>query len=57
MREAFPESCPYRYVVLDRDGKFGEEVTELLSPVASNLHGSVLQALGKAYVSYCTSLV
>ena len=31
LREAFPESCPYRYAVLDRDGKFGEEVAELLT--------------------------
>jgi hypothetical protein len=29
LREAFPESCPYRYAVLDRDGKFGEEVTAI----------------------------
>jgi transposase InsO family protein len=31
LREAFPESCPYRYAILDRDGKFGEEVTDLLT--------------------------
>ena len=31
LREAFPESCAYRYVILDRDGKFGEEVTDLLT--------------------------
>jgi transposase InsO family protein len=30
-REAFPESCPYRYTILDGDGKFGQEVTELLT--------------------------
>jgi putative transposase len=24
LREAFPGSCPYRYAILDRDGKFGE---------------------------------
>jgi putative transposase len=23
LREAFPEFCPYRYAILDRDGKFG----------------------------------
>ncbi len=28
-RQAFPESCSYRYAILNRDGKFGEEVTEL----------------------------
>ena len=31
LREAFPESCPYRYAILDGDAKFGEEVTELLT--------------------------
>jgi hypothetical protein len=31
LREAFPESCPYRYAILDRDGKFGEEATDLLA--------------------------
>ena len=31
LREAFPLSCPYLYVILDRDGKFGEEVTDLLT--------------------------
>jgi hypothetical protein len=31
LREAFPESCPYRYTILDGDAKFGEEVTELLA--------------------------
>ena len=30
LREAWPESCPYRYAILDRDGKFGREVPELL---------------------------
>jgi transposase InsO family protein len=31
LREAFPDSCAYRYMILDRDGKFGEEVTDLLT--------------------------
>ncbi len=31
LREAFPESCPYRYAILDRDGKFGEEIADLLT--------------------------
>ncbi len=30
LREAFPGSGRYRYVILDRDGKFGEKVTDLL---------------------------
>jgi hypothetical protein len=29
--EAFPEACRYRYAILDRDGKFGQEVSELLT--------------------------
>jgi putative transposase len=30
LREAFPESCPYRYAILDRDAKFGKDVANLL---------------------------
>jgi transposase InsO family protein len=30
LREAFPEPCPYRYALLDRDSKLGTEVTDLL---------------------------
>jgi hypothetical protein len=30
LREAFPESCPYRYAILDGDVKFGQEVTDVL---------------------------
>jgi putative transposase len=31
LRETFRESWPYRYAILDRDGKFGREVAELLT--------------------------
>jgi putative transposase len=31
LREAFPEAGPYRYMILDRDAMFGEEVTNLLT--------------------------
>jgi putative transposase len=31
LREAFPESCPYRYAILDREAKFGKDVTDLLA--------------------------
>jgi transposase InsO family protein len=31
LREAFPESGPYRYAILDRDSKFGEELSGLLA--------------------------
>ena len=30
LREAFPEPCPYRYAVFDRDAKFGKDVADLL---------------------------
>jgi putative transposase len=30
LREAFPEPCPYRYAVLDRDAKFGKDMTDHL---------------------------
>jgi putative transposase len=30
LREAFPLPCPQRYVVLDRDSKFGSDVIEFL---------------------------
>src|SRR5262245_8451282 len=32
----FRESCQYRYAILDRDGKFGEEVAELLTSSGMN---------------------
>jgi transposase InsO family protein len=31
LREAFPISYPYRHAILDRDGKFSEEVTDLFT--------------------------
>src|SRR5262245_8255444 len=31
LREAFPESCSYRYAILDGDAKFGGEVIDLLT--------------------------
>lgn len=30
LREAFPEACPYRYVILDRDTKWDDEVMAFL---------------------------
>jgi transposase InsO family protein len=30
LREAFPLPCPYRYVLFDRDSKFGSEVLQFL---------------------------
>ena len=30
LREAFPEHCPYRYAVFNRDAKFGKDVADFL---------------------------
>jgi putative transposase len=30
LREAFPDPCPYRYALLDRDSKFGKDAMEFL---------------------------
>jgi putative transposase len=30
LRDAFPESCPYRHAILDHDTKFGSDVIDLL---------------------------
>jgi transposase InsO family protein len=30
LRDAFPESCAYRYAIFDRDSKFGTDVIDLL---------------------------
>jgi hypothetical protein len=57
LREAFPESCPYCYAILDGDAKFGEEAIELL--IASGMKPiriSPASPWQKGYVSYCTSL-
>ena len=34
LREAFPLPCPYRYVLFDRDSKFGSEVLQFLNSSA-----------------------
>jgi transposase InsO family protein len=31
LRETFPETCPYRYVILDRDSKFDDEFITFLT--------------------------
>ena len=56
LREAFPEACPYRIAILDRDGKFGQEVTDLL--IASGMKPRRISPASpwqKDRVSYCTS--
>jgi hypothetical protein len=47
LKEAFPESCAYRYRILDRDAKFGTEAADLLAVAASSLYARALPALGK----------
>jgi len=36
LREAFPDSTPYRYVILDRDTKFDTEVLNVLRSIGLN---------------------
>jgi hypothetical protein len=45
LREAFPESCSYRYAILDGDAKFGEDVTELLTASGMNTVSRYLRRL------------
>ena len=40
LREAFPIPCPYRHAILDRDGKLGEEVTDLLTASGMKFTGA-----------------
>ena len=48
LREAFPESCPYRYAILDGDSKFGQEVTDMLRAAGTKrVQISSLQARGR----------
>jgi hypothetical protein len=57
LREAFREACPYRYALLDRDAKFGKDVTDLL--ISSGIKPKRIGyhcPWQKDYVSYCTSL-
>ncbi len=37
LREAFPEASPPQYLILDRDGKFGGDVTQMLECLGSQL--------------------
>jgi hypothetical protein len=44
LREAFPEPCPYRYVIFDRDRKFDGEVTAFLKAVGLKPKRTSMQA-------------
>jgi hypothetical protein len=47
LREALPLPCAYRYVIFDRDGKFGAEVRTFLKAAGSNLSGPASAVHGK----------
>jgi hypothetical protein len=45
LREAFPEAAPYRYVILDRDSKFDEEVITFLKATGLEPRRTSIRAL------------
>ena len=47
LREAFPEACRYRYVILDRDRKFDGEVTGFLRAAGLEPKRTSVQAPGQ----------
>ena len=47
LRETFRESCQYHYAILDRNGKFGEQVTELLTASGVKPTRTSAPALGR----------
>ena len=47
LREAFPESCRYRYVILDRDSKFDAEVMAFLKAAGLGRSGRARRRHGK----------
>ena len=56
LREALPWPCPYRYILFDRDAKFGGEVREFLK--ASGIQAvrtSIRSPWQKGYAPHCTS--
>ena len=44
LREAFPEAAPYRYVILDRDSKFDDEVISFLKATGLKPKRTSIQA-------------
>jgi hypothetical protein len=58
LREAFPESCPYRYAILDGDAKFGVKVTDVLTqcgmkPVRISLASPWQNGIAKRWIGGC----
>jgi putative transposase len=60
LRETFHEPCPYRYVILDRDAKFGKEVTDLLTasgvkPTRTSFASPWQNGIAERWVESCRS--
>jgi len=58
LREAFPEACPYRYVILDRDTKFDAEVIAFLKatglqPKRTSVQSPWQNGLAERWVGSC----
>ena len=56
--EKFCGSSPYRYVILDRDGKYGREVTDLLTasgikPVRTSLACPWQNGIAERWIESC----
>ena len=58
LRETFPEAAPYRYVILDRDSKFGKEVITFLKatglqPKRTSIQSPWQNGLAERWVGSC----
>jgi len=60
LREAFPLPCPYRYVLFDRDSKFGNEVLQFLNssdlkPMRTSIRSPCQNGVAERWVGECAS--
>src|ERR1700730_12288966 len=58
LREAFPLPCPQRYVVLDRDSKFGSDVIEFLKasgikPIRTSIRSPWQNGIAERWIGSC----
>ena len=58
LREVFPEAAPYRYVILDRDAKFDDEVITFLTatglkPKRTSIQSPWQNGLAERWVGSC----
>ena len=58
LREAFPEACPYNYVILDRDAKFDAEVVAFLQgtglkPKRTSIRSPWQNGIAERWVGSC----